>query len=285
MLDSIFLTVPVAAVLGFLAGLGVGGGSLLILWLTMVLGMDTTEARGINLLFFLPAAAISCLFRWKQGKLNLKTTLPAAISGCIAAMEFTRLSGRIETGLLKKGFGILLLFTGFRELFYKQRRKPHDIALSGQAKGRKGGDHMIQDDTIKLLRECDAGVKMGIASIDDVLPHVTSDSFQKDLASCKQEHEKLGDEIRQLLDKYHDDGKQPNPMAKTMSKMKTSMKLSMEETDATIADLMTDGCNMGVKSLSRYLNQYKAADEVSKDIAKRLIKQEDQLIMQARPYL
>ena len=144
---------------------------------------------------------------------------------------------------------------------------------------------MIQDDTIKLLRECDAGVKMGIASIDDVLPHVTSDAFQKDLAACKQEHEKLGDEIRQLLDKYHDDGKEPNPMAKTMSKMKTGMKLTMEETDATIADLMTDGCNMGAKSLSRYLNQYKAADEVSKDIAKRLIKQEDLLILNARPYL
>ena len=144
---------------------------------------------------------------------------------------------------------------------------------------------MIQDDTIKLLRECDAGVKMGIASIDDVLPHVTSDAFQKDLVNCKQEHEKLGDEIRQLLDKYQDDGKEPNPMAKTMSKMKTGMKLSMQETDATIADLMTDGCNMGVKSLSRYLNQYKAADEVSKDIAKRLIKQEDQLILNARPYL
>ena len=285
MLDSIFLTLPVAAVLGFLAGLGVGGGSLLILWLTMVLEMDPADARCINLLFFLPAAAISCLFRWKQGKVNPRSTLPAAAAGCAAAVVFTLLSGRIDTQLLRKGFGILLLFSGFRELFYKQRKKTHDIAVSGQAKGRKGGNHMIQDDTIKLLRECDAGVKMGIASIDDVLPHVTSDSFQKDLTACKQEHEKLGDEIRQLLDKYHDDGKQPNPMAKTMSKMKTSMKLSMEETDATIADLMTDGCNMGVKSLSRYLNQYKAADEVSKDIAKRLIKQEDQLIMQARPYL
>ena len=91
---------------------------------------------------------------------------------------------------------------------------------------------MIHSDTIKLLRECDAGIKMGIASIDDVLPHVTSDAFQKDLSYCKQEHEKLGDEIRQLLDKYHDDGKAPNPMAKTMSKMKTGMKLSMQETDA-----------------------------------------------------
>ena len=144
---------------------------------------------------------------------------------------------------------------------------------------------MIHSDTIRLLRECDAGIKMGIASIDDVLPHVTSDAFQEDLSHCKQEHEKLGDEIRQLLDKYHDEGKNPNPIAKSMSWMKTSMKLGMEESDATIADLMTDGCNMGVKSLSRYLNQYKTADEVSKDIAKRLIKQEDRLILSARPYL
>ncbi len=144
---------------------------------------------------------------------------------------------------------------------------------------------MIEADTIRLLRECDAGVKMGVASIDDVLEHVTSDAFHQDLSYCKEEHEKLQDEINQLLDKYHDDGKNPNPIAKGMSWMKTNMKLGMEDSDATIADLMTDGCNMGVKSLSRYLNQYKAADEVSKDIAKRLIKQEDQLIQNARPYL
>ena len=144
---------------------------------------------------------------------------------------------------------------------------------------------MIHSDTVRLLRECDAGIKMGIASIDDVLPHVTSDAFQEDLSHCKQEHEKLGDEIRQLLDKYHDEGKNPNPIAKSMSWMKTSMKLGMEESDATIAGLMTDGCNMGVKSLNRYLNQYKAADEVSKDITKRLIHLEQRLIHQSSGYL
>ena len=144
---------------------------------------------------------------------------------------------------------------------------------------------MIEQDTIRLLRECDAGITMGIDSIGDVVGRVKDEKFRKELTSCKVEHEKLRQEVDQLLQKYQDDGKNPNPMAKTMSKMKTSMKLTMEETDATIADLMTDGCNMGVKSLSRYLNQYKAADEVSKDIAKRLIKQEDQLIKSCRPYL
>ena len=144
---------------------------------------------------------------------------------------------------------------------------------------------MVEQDTIKLLRECDAGVKMGTASIDDVLDDVTNDCFKKLLTDCKQAHNQLQDEIRQLLDKYHDDGKNPNPMAKGMSRMKTSMKLNMEHTDATIADLMTDGCNMGVKSLNRYLNQYKAADEVSKDIAKRLINLEEKLAVDIRQYL
>ena len=283
MLNSPVVAMAVGTLLGFLAGLGVGGGSLLILWLTMVLSVEQPIARCINLLFFLPAAAISCLFRWKQGKLNPTITIPAVLAGCIASVCFTLLGRNLNSDFLRKGFGILLLFTGFRELFYKTK-SVNFCAVSGKAI-EKGGETMIQDDTIKLLRECDAGVKMGIASISDVLPHVTSEAFQNDLNHCMEEHEKLGDEIRQLLDKYQDDGKNPNPMAKTMSKVKTGMKLTMEETDATIADLMTDGCNMGVKSLSRYLNQYKAADEVSKDIAKRLIKQEDQLIMNCRPYL
>ena len=125
---------------------------------------------------------------------------------------------------------------------------------------------MINQDTVKLLRECDAGVKMGITSIEDVLDRVEGRAFHGKLTSCKKEHEKLQGEIQEQLGKFHDEGKNPSPIAKGMSWMKTSMKLSMEESDATIADLMTDGCNMGVKSLNRYLNQYKAADEFSKDI-------------------
>ena len=144
---------------------------------------------------------------------------------------------------------------------------------------------MIEQDTIKLLRECDAGIKMGIASIDDVLDHVRKDEFSQKLTKCKQEHEKLQTQVQQLLSKYQDEGKDPNPIAKGMSWMKTNMKLGMEATDATIADLMTDGCNMGVKSLNRYLNQYKAADEVSKDMAKKLIHCEAQLCTDIRKYL
>ncbi|MBQ2943648.1 MAG: hypothetical protein IJD93_02975 [Ruminococcus sp.] len=144
---------------------------------------------------------------------------------------------------------------------------------------------MVEQDTIKLLRECDAGIKMGVTSIDDVLPHVKSEDFRKLLTDCKQEHEKLRSELEVLLDKYKDDGKDPNPIAKGMSWMKTNVKLGIENTDKTVADLMTDGCNMGVKSLNRYLNQYKAADEVSKDITKRLINLEEELTVNIRKFL
>ena len=144
---------------------------------------------------------------------------------------------------------------------------------------------MIEQDTIKLLRECDAGIKMGVASIDDVLDRVSGADFRTMLNRCKEEHEALQSEVQQMLTRYGDEGKNPNPIAKGMSWMKTNMKLGMEESDATIADLMTDGCDMGVKSLSRYLNQYKAADERSKDVAKRLIHLEDQLGTNMRGYL
>ena len=144
---------------------------------------------------------------------------------------------------------------------------------------------MIEQDTIKLLRECDAGVKMGVKSIEDVLPHTHSDELKQLLKTCKTEHEKLGNEIDLQLEKFNDEGKSPNPIAKGMSWMKTNVKLGMEESDKTVADLITDGCNMGVKSLNRYLNQYEAADEFSKDITKRLINLEEKLAADMRKFL
>lgn len=144
---------------------------------------------------------------------------------------------------------------------------------------------MIEQDTIKLLRECDAGIKMGVSSIDDVMEYVKSDKMKKYLSDCRDEHDKLDAELQELLDKYGDDGKEPNPIAKGMSWLKTNMKLVMNESDETIAALMTDGCDMGVKSLSKYLNEYAAADEVSKDFCKKLIKLEDELSTNMREFL
>ena len=144
---------------------------------------------------------------------------------------------------------------------------------------------MVEQDTIKLLRECDAGIKMGVKSIDDVYKHVKSDKMREFLNASKDEHDEIDKELQQLLGRYHDEGKDPNPMAKGMSWIKTNVKLGMDDSDNTIADLMTDGCDMGVKSLNKYLNQYKAADEKSKELCKRLIKLEEKLRTQMQEYL
>ena len=144
---------------------------------------------------------------------------------------------------------------------------------------------MIETDTVKLLRECDAGIRMGITSIDEVLDSVRNEELGACLKACRDEHDRLQGEIRSLLHRYHDEGKEPNPAAKGMSWIKTNMKLMMDDSDHTIADLMTDGCNMGVKSLNRYLNQYKAADEQTKDIAKKLIHMEEKLTADIQRFL
>lgn len=144
---------------------------------------------------------------------------------------------------------------------------------------------MIEKDTIKLLRECDAGIRMGISSIDDVIDDVKNKDFKEKLNACKDEHENLQNKLLVMLENFHDDGKDPNPMAKGMSWVKTKVMLAADDSDNTVADLMTDGCNMGVKSLSRYLNKYKAADEDSKNITKDLISVEEKLCKDIREYL
>ena len=123
MLNSFPVALVVAVILGFLAGLGVGGGSLLVLWLTLAVGIDHPQARIINLAFFIPTAIISSLFRWKQGRLDYKKLLPAVLAGCVAAAGFSWLTQYLELSFLKKLFGILLLFTGLREVVYKSQSK------------------------------------------------------------------------------------------------------------------------------------------------------------------
>jgi len=144
---------------------------------------------------------------------------------------------------------------------------------------------MHENDTLKLLRECDAGVKMGVSSINEVLTDVKADELRQSLADCRNQHEVLLSEIKTKLDENCDKGKEPAPAAKSMSWIKTNVKMALDDSDKTVADLITDGCNMGVKSLCRYLNQYSAADDVSKGFANRLITLEDDLARDMRKYL
>ncbi|MBR7032602.1 MAG: hypothetical protein IKI03_03115 [Clostridia bacterium] len=144
---------------------------------------------------------------------------------------------------------------------------------------------MIEQDTVRLLRECDKGVKMGLSSIDDVYKYVKSESLKMILSESRTDHEALGHDIEDQLMRVGDTGKDPGPIAKGMSWIKTNAMLAMNTSDNMVADLMTDGCNMGIKSLSKYLNQYAAADERSKDVTKRLIKIEENMSNDLRDYL
>ena len=140
-------------------------------------------------------------------------------------------------------------------------------------------------DTQKLLKECDAGTKMAVSSIDDVLDKVCDQSMKELLMESKSHHEELKRELHEMLQNQGVEEKDPNPMAKSMSWIKTNVKLTMDNSDATIADLLTDGCHMGIKSLYKYLNQYQAADHGSKEICKKLISIEEELDHNLRKYL
>lgn len=122
MLEQLPFILIIGCALGFLSGLGVGGGSLLMLWLTLVVNMEHSVARSINLLFFIPSAVIASFFRWKQGTLDVKKILPAIIAGCISAACFAMISRQVDIAIIKKLFGILLLLTGIRELLYRPQK-------------------------------------------------------------------------------------------------------------------------------------------------------------------
>lgn len=144
---------------------------------------------------------------------------------------------------------------------------------------------MSEQDTVKLLKECDAGIKMGLDAIDEVMDYVSDDRLKQSLSKSKEEHERLQGDLHKLLQNRGDVGKDPSMMAKSMSHLKTNVKLVFNESDHTIADLITDGCNMGVKSLHRYMNQYKSADSTARDVAEKLSGIEEDLAYNVRPFL
>ena len=140
-------------------------------------------------------------------------------------------------------------------------------------------------DTIKLLRECNAGIKMGEDAIKQVLPRVHNNELRRALQVCKNTHASLGDETHSQLLSHRADTKDPHPMARTMSNMKIYATMMTGESDKKIADLMTDGCDMGIKSLHKYLNKYKNADDSAKSLAKRIIASEEYLEKSMRAFL
>ncbi len=144
---------------------------------------------------------------------------------------------------------------------------------------------MANPDTVKLLKECDAGIKMGISSIEEVLDSVKDKQFKSLLTKSLDEHSSLEKKTEKALDRMGDEGKEPKAMAKGMAWMKTNVMMAMEASDATVADLLTDGCHMGIKSINRYMNQYKNAEDIATNTAKQIIEIEENLAQDMRRYL
>lgn len=143
----------------------------------------------------------------------------------------------------------------------------------------------MHKDTIYLLNECDLGIKMAVGIFDEVIEEISDCNFKQILSQCKDDHEKLQIEIETLLATYSQEDKEPSLMAKSMSWMETNMKLLVDDTDSRIAEIITDGCNMGIKTLNKKINEYKYADNHSKKITNELIQLEQKLASDIRKYL
>lgn len=144
---------------------------------------------------------------------------------------------------------------------------------------------MELDDTIQLLKECDSGIKMAVNSIDELAEHVKSPNLREIFTKYRHEHEAVGKYIQDMLNKYNTDGKDPSGMAKAMSWLKINTKLLQEPTDHEVADLMMDGCNMGIKSICKYQNKYDGATKEAKSITDAIVQLEEKLMKELRPYL
>ena len=143
----------------------------------------------------------------------------------------------------------------------------------------------MNEDTVKLLKECNSGIKMGVESINNVMPYVKSEELRSILNACKDKHAVLGNETHKALLNAEESTKNAHPVAQMMSDMKIRATVTLKKSDSTVADVMTDGCNMGIKSIYKYLNQYSSADDNSKSIANRLISAEQELRTDLRSYL
>ena len=143
----------------------------------------------------------------------------------------------------------------------------------------------VNNDTVYLLQECNAGVKMGVDAIDEVLGDVQNPTLRQLFQIGKEAHQRIGSDAHRMLNDYDAPGKDPNAMARGMSWLKTNWKMTMDDSDATVADLITDGCNMGVKSLNRYINQYPAANEQARQLTDELVQVEQQMAVSLSRYL
>lgn len=144
---------------------------------------------------------------------------------------------------------------------------------------------MANEDTIRLLREVDAGVKMAVKSFDEVMERIKSPKFKEQLEESRKKHKEIEEKTESRLSEYGSEDKEPSKMATAMAWMKINYKYATDPTDSEIASLMIDGCNMGIQSISRYFNKYPAADEEVKKMVDDVVKLEQKLMDELRFYL
>ena len=143
----------------------------------------------------------------------------------------------------------------------------------------------ISQDTVELLKECDAGCKMAIDSMEQISKYVSDDELKTLIEKYNGAHIKMEEEIHKLLNSIGEEDKEPNPIAKASSWIQSEVKMMMNCDSKQAAHLLTDGCNMGVKSLCKYKNQYVAADDKSVQMCERLCDLETNMTKELQGFL
>lgn len=143
----------------------------------------------------------------------------------------------------------------------------------------------MNEDTINLLKECNAGGKSGTNSMEQVKPYIENEKLKSIIDKYNDKHIKIGEECHKMLNEFHEEEKDPQVSAKTFSWISTKIKLMKNDDTHEIADIMIDGCNMGIKSVSEYINKYKNASKDSMDLAKKLVKTEQEFMNELLRFL
>ncbi len=147
-------------------------------------------------------------------------------------------------------------------------------------------------DTLALLKECSSGIETGVSSIKDALEYAHSQELRDLLNAYKVEHEHLRDEVQACIKECAGDDPEAQEkhtfsaaMGRVMSKMKINAELAFNDKDTKVASLMSEGCEMGSRTLTGYVNQYKNADKKAKNLAGNIIRIEDELCDKLRKFL
>lgn len=143
----------------------------------------------------------------------------------------------------------------------------------------------MNSDTINLLKECNAGCKSATNSMEQVMEYVKDEKLREIISDYNKQHIEIGDKCHSMLNKYGSNEKDPQPMAKAISFITTEVKMMNDSSSKKAAEIMMDGCNMGIKKVSEYINKYSSANDESKKMADKIVKVEQSFVEELRSFL